>query len=134
MGVDRAFNAMRLLARYLVLSLVGLTTIVALGGEPTRHVSLVVKLTHLAVILPELQEVRDDWDCELWTPTVEQAAAAEKAILQRIKELAKDGVKFDVNARYIIQYYGVVLEKRNGSSVQLSISGHCESLVIREMP
>jgi hypothetical protein len=76
-----------------------------------------VKLKHLAVILPELQIVRESWGdkngpAELWTPTVQQVAVAEKAILRRLEEEAKAGAKVDAKGKYIIQYYGLVLKPK----------------------
>jgi hypothetical protein len=80
------------------------------AGASPPSVARVVKLTHLAVILPELQQVRDDWDCELWTPSVEQVAAAEKAIFRRMKKDVANGAEFNLHGWYIIQYYGIVLK------------------------
>jgi hypothetical protein len=138
-----------LAARCATLSLAMLAGAAAFGQEKPRSVARVVKLTHLAVILPESvvpipaesarNEARPKWRIEEmqgmgvgppqpasrmqpergWNPTVEQVAAAENAIVQRLKELAKSGCtlplngsKIDVKAKYVIQYYGVDLEHK----------------------
>jgi len=88
---------------------------IASGGAPDeKSVSRVVKLNHLAVILPELQIVRESWGegCQLWSPTVQQVAAAEKAVLRRMEDEARAGAKVEPKAKYIIQYHGVVLDGR----------------------
>ena len=105
---------------YMMISLSILYTQVYNKGfavEPPHQIATVTKLTHLAVILPELQIVQDDWQCALWTPTVGQVAAAEKAVLLQIKEYAQVGVKVSdaeatLKSQYVIQYYGVYLHKR----------------------
>jgi len=81
--------------------------------EKEKPVARVAELTHLAVILPELEKVREKWNCErLWTPSIEQVAAAEKAALARLRENADVGARVDPKAKYIVQYYGIVLDKR----------------------
>jgi len=92
-------------------SMLGITSADTPDEKP---VSRVFKLNHLAVILPELPIVRESWggDCQLWTPTVPQVAAAESAVLRRIEEAAHAGAKVDPKAKYLIQYYGVVLKAK----------------------
>ena len=90
------------LALLVLLSLSG----VGLAREPL--VSRVVKLKHLAVILPE-DTVRKKWDCDSWTPTVQQVTDAEKAVLLRLRQPEKVRRTADRPIiKYIIQYYGIV--------------------------
>ena len=96
---------------FLVVVVLAATTDVS-GADSARSPARVVKLVHLAIILPESETTRDDWNCDLWTPTVKEVAGAEKAILHRIRELAKDGVDVEADGKHVIQYYGVVLEKK----------------------
>jgi hypothetical protein len=137
--------------RLVTFSLVILAAAAVFGEEKPRSVAKVVKLTHLAVILPEsvvtvppepvrhgatsgrsieekegmgvgpapAQPAMSGLPERGWTPTVEQVAAAETAIDQRLKELAKSGCalplsgrQIDVKAKYIIQYFGVELRQK----------------------
>ena len=89
----------------------------ALGGPPDApQVTRVVKLTHLAVILPESQMVRESWGggrpprMDLWTPSVQQVAGAEKAVLREIDGMEGGRAKPKVN--YLIQYYGLSVNSR----------------------
>jgi hypothetical protein len=110
--------SVRLATKVVMFSSVALSVTGAFAAETQRPVSKVVRLTHMAVILPELERTREDWDCdELWTPNVEQVSRAEKVILERIKQFADSGrrvygKKITVHERYVIQYFGIVLDKR----------------------
>jgi hypothetical protein len=77
--------------------------------EPS--VSRVVKLTFLAVVLPE-QAVRKAWDCESWTPTLAQVADAEKAMIKHLSPTQDASAPPNLKERYIIQYYGIVVDKK----------------------
>lgn len=83
-------------------------------ADEKPQVSRVLKLTHLAIILPELKGVQEGWGdrCELWSPEVNEVAVAEKALLQFIEDANKNGATFDLNAHYLIQYYGLKHEGR----------------------
>jgi hypothetical protein len=105
----------------------------ALGAEQAHPTSTVVRLKHLAVILPELDETRRMWECKLWTPTIKQVVAAEKAILRRIEKFPKvEGTMTRKDAHYIIQYYGLILDGRKWIAcsivdIQLLIGDAAES-------
>jgi hypothetical protein len=106
-------SARCVLGEILAFCLTATAPTLGLSDEHPRPASTVVKLTHLAVILPELDETRKDWKCQLWTPTIKQVTRAERAILRRIKDLSKANGKPDIaNAHFIIQYFGLVLEDR----------------------
>ena len=89
----------------------GLLSARAAWWEEEPPISRVLKLTHVAVILPE-ETIREDWNCEAWTPTVEQVTAAEKTLVSYLRQPAKGSEVHDRGERYIIQYFGVVMEKK----------------------
>jgi hypothetical protein len=86
---------------------------VAVAGPPDApQVTRVVKLTYLAIILPELQLTRESWGSgTLWTPSVQQVAEAEKAIVRDIDDGAEAG-KAQPKVEYLIQYWGLSVDSR----------------------
>ena len=80
------------------------------------QVTRVVKLTHLAIILPELQFERERWSggphkTDLWSPTVQQVADAEKAIVRETHRGEEPG-KAEPKVDYVIQYWGLSVDSR----------------------
>ena len=79
-----------------------------------RPVAQVVKLNHWAVIVLGDELTKSDWGpkCDLWTPAIEQVEAAERAVLRDIVKSAKTEKRNKQGPRFIIQYYGLVIEKK----------------------
>jgi hypothetical protein len=93
-----------------VLAVVMFGTVTAFATD--RYVAQVVKLTHLAVILPERKDARGPSGFEgLWTPTVKEVEAAEAALLPGIRRFEQDGDSH-TKPTFVVQYYGVVWEKK----------------------
>jgi hypothetical protein len=85
----------------------GLTVVFMLVASAQNSVSAaeppasrVGKLRELAVILPQ-ETVSRDWDCQLWTPTLEQVACVEKAVLQQLKGAEKATSSDAARIRYV---------------------------------
>jgi hypothetical protein len=93
----------------LVIGLSWFSLNVAWSKEPP--VSRVIQLTHLAVILPA-EKAHQASDYEAWNPTVEQVMAAEKAVLRYMGKPATGTKRSRPKEQYMIQYYGVLKEKK----------------------